>query len=72
LGNAAKLSVGMNRRCQEANDVSGAVCARSEAHLAGYGYLTDQLNCAALSSAANIAEGNGCFTKPEAFSRTPR
>jgi four helix bundle protein len=31
----------------------------------GYGFLVDQLYRAALSNAANIAEGNGRFTKPD-------
>ncbi|QDU40485.1 hypothetical protein Mal4_48420 [Maioricimonas rarisocia] len=40
-----------------------AVCRESEAFPRGYGFLCDQLNRAALSIAASIAEGNGRFTR---------
>lgn len=39
--------------------------AATEKFPRGYGYLTDQLNRASLSIAANIAEGNGRFTEPD-------
>jgi four helix bundle protein len=41
------------------------VCGHTERFTRGYGFLVDQLNRAALSIAANIAEGNGRFTKPD-------
>jgi four helix bundle protein len=48
---------------QKPVDFADAVCAHTEAFPRGYGFLVDQLNRAALSIAANIAEGNGRFTQ---------
>ena len=42
-----------------------AVCTLTRDLPRGYFFLADQLNHAALSIAANLAEGNGRFTKPE-------
>jgi four helix bundle protein len=50
---------------QKAIDFADAICAHAEQFPRGYGFLVDQLNRAALSIAANIAEGNGRFTKPD-------
>jgi len=50
---------------QKAIDFADAVCQITEQFPRGYGFLVDQLNRAALSIAANLAEGNGRFTKPD-------
>jgi four helix bundle protein len=50
---------------QKAVDFADEVCRRTESFPRGYGFLVDQLNRASLSIAANIAEGNGRFTKPD-------
>jgi four helix bundle protein len=47
---------------QKAIDFSDAISQETERFPRGYGFLVDQLNRAALSIAANIAEGNGRFT----------
>jgi four helix bundle protein len=50
---------------QKAVDFADQVSVRTEQFSRGYGFLVDQLNRAALSISANIAEGNGRFTKPD-------
>ena len=50
---------------QKSVDFADQVCAETEQFSRGYGFLVDQLNRAALSIAANIAEGNGRFTQAD-------
>ena len=50
---------------QKSIDFADRICAATEEFPRGYGFLVDQLNRASLSIAANIAEGNGRFTKPD-------
>ena len=50
---------------QKAITFADAVCTLTKSFPRGYFFLADQLNRGALSIAANIAEGNGRFTKPD-------
>jgi four helix bundle protein len=50
---------------QKSVDFADQVCSATEQFSRGYGFLVDQLNRAALSISANIAEGNGRFTKAD-------
>ncbi|MCH7849728.1 MAG: four helix bundle protein [Planctomycetes bacterium] len=50
---------------QKAVDFADQAASITEQFPRGYGYLSDQLNRAALSIAANLAEGNGRFTKAD-------
>lgn len=50
---------------QKAVDFADSIVELTEHFPRGYSFLVDQLNRAALSIAANLAEGNGRFTKPD-------
>jgi len=50
---------------QKAVTFADEAAALSEGFPRGYGFLADQLSRAALSVAANLAEGNGRFTKAD-------
>jgi four helix bundle protein len=50
---------------QKAVDFVDRVSSLTDNFCRGYGFLADQLNRAALSIAANIAECNGRFTKAD-------
>ena len=50
---------------QKAVDFADRICGITSSFPKGYYFLRDQLNRAALSIAANIAEGNGRFTKSD-------
>ena len=50
---------------QKAFDFADQVAELTEDFPRGYGFLADQFNRAALSVAANLAEGNGRFTKAD-------
>lgn len=50
---------------QKAVAFADSACSLTRDFPRGYFFLADQLNRAALSIAANIAEGNGRFTKPD-------
>jgi len=48
---------------QKAVDFADCICRVTAGFPRGYYFLADQLNRASLSISANIAEGNGRFTK---------
>jgi len=50
---------------QKAVDLADQIATLTEQFPRGYYFLVDQLNRTVLSVAANIAEGNGRFTKPD-------
>jgi four helix bundle protein len=50
---------------QKAVDLADQIATLTEDFPRGYYFLVDQLNRASLSIAANLAEGNGRFTKAD-------
>jgi four helix bundle protein len=50
---------------QKAVDFADDVVGLTQTFPRGFGFLVDQLNRAALSTATNLAEGNGRFTRPD-------
>jgi four helix bundle protein len=50
---------------QKAVDFADQVLSATEQFPRGYAFLSDQLNRASVSIPANLAEGNGRFTKPD-------
>ena len=50
---------------QKAVDLADRISVPAQTFPRGHGFLADQLNRAALSIAANIAESNGRFTKAD-------
>jgi four helix bundle protein len=50
---------------QKAINFADEVVVLTQGFPRGFGFLSDQLNRAAVSIATNLAEGNGRFTKPD-------
>jgi len=50
---------------QRAVDLADCIITHTKDAPRGFGFLTDQLNRAALSISTNLAEGNGRFTKAD-------
>jgi four helix bundle protein len=50
---------------QKAVSFADSIAERTQEFPRGFGFLSNQLNRAALSIATNLAEGNGRFTKPD-------